>query len=884
MIFRLFIKRMPKVFSYALWAVVLFRLLCPINIYSEFSLVGLFSEPIREITESKPMTEEELEDIIGPIQQDNIVVSEITPSDVTVHVGSTIHDEPIDLTVNKINIPLIIWLIGITAIVIYSVYGVVKLKLKLIGSVNLNENIYIADGIASPFVIGLIFPKIYLPSNLTEEESKYIICHEKYHIKRFDHIVKAVYFFALCLHWFNPFVWIGFTLFTKDMEMSCDEAVIKHFGDHIKSDYAQSLLDFSIGRRTYSATPLTFGEESTKARIRNIAKLKKPTVLMIIAAVAVVLLSTLILITDPLNKQAELMGANYHISKIIYNDGEEKTPPIQFCISADYRLYSKMTGNDDWELLGELKNENISKEEIERYLSDDSAWVNRYTVSEIKDSYILRLEDDNFYIALQLSDGDTILAYGWEDVSEKGDEFSDDTYIKTMYLLESEFSKNTFNVNFFERSLKYTVGKNIDCFYYYENDKHPGFAVVGFKAGHGSRETMTDLGFAVFSYAENVGYKLIEWHNYIGAAVNGEKIYTCEHPAVFSINGVSNFMNSYDVVLYTAPELHKITRKYRYNDKNEVIISDLTDGHIGMTLFHRSDRDGAVEVMQYYYDEWNNCFGSDDVTVASRFTDISGKSYVSHRSVYITPISSIISINGDSGYRYIVGEDSFSIVGKANNYADIINDVKYEWQKLPWTKEEWNEMFFLNVPEELNNTDNILWQPLSDNYCLLECNEKMYIVRYYYEENAQRTTIWDIYELIPEEKVGFAEWVNDPYQSHTQPYFQFEFDIPNATHILALCSDGIISNEDEVGVNLPSQKIYNKGTPVHWSPQMNEITTDKCSIIHFNAFNGEDVICNGMIYITPGIERGAYSATVGGYNLCIKNSENSGALISLMEE
>ena len=885
MIFRLLIKRLPKIFSYALWAVVLFRLLCPINIYSDFSLVGLFSEPIKEITQAKQMTKDELEDIIGEIKTDNIVVSDITPSGTTVTIGETNFSEPTNLTVNKTNIPLVVWLIGIAVIMCCSIYGFIRLKNQLIGAVNSRENIYIADNIPSPFVVGFIFPKIYLPSNLNENESEYVICHEKYHIKRFDHIIKAIAFLTLCLHWFNPLVWSAFILFSKDMEMSCDEAVIKQFGEDIKSDYAKSLLDFSTGKRIYAATPLAFGEESVKTRINNIARMKKPTVIMIVAATIIVLTSTVILITDPMNKQTELLGANYHISECIYNDGEDSAPPVQFCISADYWLYSKETENDAWELLGKLEKEGITKEKTEKYLFDDSAWIKRYNVREIKDSYILRLENNYFYLAILTSSGDTLLCYGWEDISEKDDKYSDDTYIKAMYLLESEFSKNSFNVNFFERSLKYTVGKNIDCFHYYENDKHPGFAVVGFKAGNGSRETMTDLGFAVFSFAENVGYKLIEWHNYVGAAVNGEKIYTCEHPAIFSINGVSNYMNSYDVVLSVSPELYKITRKYRYDGKNDVIVSDLTDGHISMTLFKRTDRDGAVEVTQYYYDEDNNCFGSEDVTVASNFTDISGEKYVSWRSIYMTPFSSFLSINGDSGYRYVVGEDSFSLIPKDNYNITTVNDIKYEWQKLPWTKEEWTEMFILEVPEELSNTETILWQPISDDYFSLECNGKMYISRYIYESVPQRTSIWDIYELIPEEKVGFAEWIYEPYMSHKLPYFMFEFDIPNATHITAICIDGEISNEDESGVNSPADKKYNSDSAIYWSPHSDMVINNNCSEIHFTVSNGEEVMFNGIIYITPGVNKGSYTATIGGHGLCIKNnSEYEGAIISLINE
>ena len=134
----------------------------------------------------------------------------------------------------------------------------------------IKENIYICDYISSPFVIGTVKPKIYLPSTLNENETEYVIAHEKHHIKRFDHIVKLLAFIALTLHWFNPFVWLAFELAMQDMEMSCDEAVIKKLGDDVRSSYSQSLLNFATGKHIFAGTPLAFGEGDTKIRIKNL--------------------------------------------------------------------------------------------------------------------------------------------------------------------------------------------------------------------------------------------------------------------------------------------------------------------------------------------------------------------------------------------------------------------------------------------------------------------------------------------------------------------------------------------------------------------------------------------------------------------------------------
>ncbi|MBO5036333.1 MAG: hypothetical protein J6D42_04565 [Clostridia bacterium] len=892
-IFRLLLKSAPKIFSYMLWAVVLFRLLCPINIMSDFSLAGIFTEKIEEFTDAVNYQPTDFEDVIGEIEPDNIVTTTVTPRHSTIHIGNTTFPNEPEITVRRsVGIIETIWISGIIAIAGYNLIGFIKLKRKLVGSVMIDEGVYISDGIPSPFVVGLIFPKIYIPSDLSDDEKEYIICHEKHHIRRHDNIIKAIAFVALCIHWFNPLVWIAFSLFVKDMEMSCDEAVIRKFGDNIKADYAQSLLDFSIGKNAYSATPLAFGEGNTETRIKNIAKFKKPAHIVIIAAIAIVSISTVVLITNPANKNTELLGANYHINKIIYMIDDATPKPVQYCISADYRLFLKQSATEDWDYLGQLEKDDILASDLKKYLSKESAWVSRFDIKKITDCYILRTYEDNFYIVVQTSDGKTLLGYGWEDKSERDDEYSDDTYIKELYLLESEFRRHGFNVNFFDRSLKYTVGKNVSSFSYYENEYYPGFAIVGFRAGHGSIETMTDLGFAVFSYAENIGYKLIDWHLYLDAAINGEKIYTCEHPAVFSINGVKNYMNSFDVVLSAAPELHKISRVYSYEDKGDVTIEDETSATVNMALFKRNYRDGTVSVMQYYYDEYGNCIGSEDVTVSSNFTDIQGTSYVSWRELYMTPISSFMALGGDSGARYIIGDDSFSICSKTSDNIQTFDNINYEWQKFPWTEEEWNEMFIYNVPDEMKSTNGMLWQPLSDRYGLIEKDNTLYILTYSDMTDRENGLVWSIYELIEESAVGFAEWKYEPYLSSKLPCFQFEFDIENYTHVTAIALDGgTLLNYDSEGDPSPGDKTYKKGTPIRWSPRTISLdaiaqirTQSEVSEIYFDIFNGDTPIYHGIIYIKPGSDPDAYSATIGGYGLKIGNDPDfSGAVISVFE-
>lgn len=278
LIVRLLLKKTPKIFSYALWSVVLFRLLCPISFESMLSLLPVNTNPISTNTlySAAPQIDTGLpylDAVINPALPVPEVGTSVNPLQIMAVIGE------------------FIWLAGIAALLFYSVVSLLRLRRKLIGSVRLRDNIYLSDHIASPFVIGIACPKIYLPSTLSEQEQGYIILHEQTHIRRLDYLVKIVAFAALCIHWFNPFVWAAFILAVKDMEMSCDESVMMRLHADIRGEYSASLLRLATGRKMIAGTPLAFGEGDTKNRIKNVMNYKKPmfwVILMALAAVAAV--------------------------------------------------------------------------------------------------------------------------------------------------------------------------------------------------------------------------------------------------------------------------------------------------------------------------------------------------------------------------------------------------------------------------------------------------------------------------------------------------------------------------------------------------------------------------------------------------------------------
>ena len=262
---RLFLKRAPKIYSYALWAVVLFRLLCPLSITAGLSVL----KPLPVTTTSG----------ISTVSYQSVAqaVRENTPAPIRQQVVPA-QTAQTDTKPSPMQIAAYIWLAGASVMVAYSIaqYGI--LRRRLAEAVPLQEEIYLADRISSPFVMGVFRPRIYLPSSTPMAERRFIVAHERHHIRRGDPLWKLLGYCALCLHWFNPLVWLAFCLAGKDMEMSCDEAVIKRLGEHIRADYSQALLRLATHKRIVSGMPLAFGEGDTKGRVRNMAKWKKPKV------------------------------------------------------------------------------------------------------------------------------------------------------------------------------------------------------------------------------------------------------------------------------------------------------------------------------------------------------------------------------------------------------------------------------------------------------------------------------------------------------------------------------------------------------------------------------------------------------------------------------
>ena len=321
---RLLLRKAPKVITYGLWLVVLLRLLCPVSVQLPISILP----EVASVSPNYALDEENLsfaevgaaaissvEDMLSGgsgVQQ-----IPVKPQPDSQAPAQKPQDQSVDYIyadANELGIFLCsyLWIAGFAAMAFYSLISTGQLKRNLREAILLEKGIYQTDRIDTPFVMGLFVPRIYLPAGLEGREKSLILAHEKHHIRRLDPLWKALGFLALSIHWFNPLVWLAFIMACRDMEMSCDEAVLKSMGEDVRGEYAAALLNITTGRRSIGGSPLAFGESDPKGRIRNLSKWKKPLLWISVVAVVACAVLAVCLLTDPVSKAEPGCGISYY--------------------------------------------------------------------------------------------------------------------------------------------------------------------------------------------------------------------------------------------------------------------------------------------------------------------------------------------------------------------------------------------------------------------------------------------------------------------------------------------------------------------------------------------------------------------------------------------
>lgn len=298
LVLRIVLKKAPKWVMPLLWGVVALRLVCLFSIESALSLI-----PSAETIPSEIVTETR-EPVLYEQATLDIVTNPTLPSAAEVPVGVSRQQAQVDF-----NIYSILWLAGMAALLVHALVSAGKLKRKLATAILLRDNIYESEFVDSPFVFGVVKPNIYLPMHMDEGTAAYVIAHEHAHLARRDHWWKVLGYLVLALHWFNPLVWVAYILFCRDIELACDEKVVRGLDGAARADYSQALLSCAAPKRAVAACPLAFGEGNIKTRVKSALHYKKPAFWVAAAAVLAVVIVAVCFLTNPRSERGSLVWA-----------------------------------------------------------------------------------------------------------------------------------------------------------------------------------------------------------------------------------------------------------------------------------------------------------------------------------------------------------------------------------------------------------------------------------------------------------------------------------------------------------------------------------------------------------------------------------------------
>lgn len=812
---RLLLKKAPKVISYALWGVVLFRLLCPVSIGSNFSIYNLFDAPAQEsgtitsVIEYVPsnIVHTEYPSVALPVPGISDVINEALPQGREQLVA-----DPLEA---PMSIATYVWMIGVLGMVTYSIVSYIRLRRKLSVVVPQRDNIFIADDIKSPFVVGLFRPKIYLPCNLGDKEQEYIILHEQHHIKRLDHVMKALAFLALAIHWFNPLVWVAFILASKDMEMSCDEAVIRKIGGDVRADYSASLLTLATGWRIIAGTPLAFGEGDTKGRINNLSKWKKPAVWVVLVAVVACVVLAVCLLTNPSQTRDTMKWA--------------QSLSVEDVASADLVVYPQAA---------DKQFKQLSAEELSEMVA---------LINESKGKY--RIEHE------ELAGGGISFYITMKDGTSHSVENIGNTYL----VIDGEYYEASYNW------------------------------LNGWSKRFGEGNTrIPDQYFSVPLTLDEVLELSQRGHELIWGDFNSYKYYETGSGLYIRVYEIDDDFSLW--IGGSGPE-YELEPMYIY-----LALKDDIDTHIDI-------RDGNVaEVIGQHRSVAVDHEGTSTLRTGDL---IPGTTYVSYQCLYMNPLSSYAAMGGDSGCKYIIGEDYFatinrydgSFVSVTNPNMDIatsgldglqnmIEVSNWEWKEFPYTDEEWAALYtpqgFGGISNISEIYDEMLYQPLTAGKFLLKMDNSLWLVEL--AANQQMGTyLWSIYSLVPESAMGVAQWEYAPMLSSRSPYFRFEFDM-DYTELSAVCTQSLLVDRDASGTPSDTSLIFKDGNALYWSPIDKDGNVVTAAIIHFSVHQGDIAPYSGTIYIegNSGSDgRRIYNATIVGTGLHLEpHSEISGGVVS----
>lgn len=468
---RLLLKKAPKQLTVLLWAVVCVRLLLPVSLQAPMSLVPRTVQDAGEFLQSAVADFDSSKAVTSAAQESSAVTQSFSPA-----ASFASNAAP-----SSLDIAAAIWALGAIALFILQLGKLLRLRRALSGSKCLAENVYASGAIKSAFVLGLFSPRIYLPATLPGKQRELVLLHEKTHIRRLDHVWKWLGFLCLCIHWFDPLVWLCYGLFCRDVELACDEAVSKHLSQTERCDYAQTLLTLS------TATPLSplpsFSQPEPEGRIRRILSWKRPKAifcalaLIFVAGLSVGLLVDRAQADDIFSKRYQVKEQLYDAPMFSFSYTDDTLP--NYAVSSSRMLYERQVGASFHERGGLQKTVSLTGATLlslfeTDFLTDEVTQL----LLRVKDGWLCKAETaretGEFYL-LMPAGRELLLAvgYGYE---------TDHTFVRFLFALEEDsrrFAPEELT-DMIKESCGLSAHENIQIYSYYESDTMPDLLFVAF--------------------------------------------------------------------------------------------------------------------------------------------------------------------------------------------------------------------------------------------------------------------------------------------------------------------------------------------------------------------------------------------------------------------
>lgn len=812
---RLVLKKAPKWTRGILWALVAVRLLCLFSLESKLSLVP--DVDVNDLAHaSLERGEQAALEEIGGADGPTVTFEAEIPAVITLPDDFQPSEpaEGFSLTITGADIAAAVWLAGVLVMLLYALISYLRLRRRVAAALSAGEGVWLCDAVESPFILGLFRPRIYLPSNISGEDTAYVLAHERAHLARRDHWWKPLGFLLLAVYWFNPLVWVAYVLLCRDIELACDEKVVRALGEGEKKAYSEALLSCSLPRKMISACPLAFGEVGVKARIKSVLNYKKPAFWIILLAVIACIAAAVCFLTDPLKPT---------LDDITQQNGYGITS-ITTGVEMDIKIPVDALGEDIYSALGHTYKPNevvlYQSESTTLYLrqvcyldqyGEEELFFNLYfdyapsASGTIRTIVTPEIKDGEMYSAIV--GGGIANKTAWDSVTTYPDSIR---HYGSNWAVEVSVAVKTDVVRNAQDYIAFTLGDLTDITYKKGPANHEDHIIVNtYDADPWEVQVTLELDQTVDpeaaaiarEYVQNIVYQqndiydpdntLVNAYYYTAAKVTGlERINT-------GTAALDHSIDLYKLEYRLLPsDMDKVSPVGFVHEENGWITEQTSAGQPYLVILSEEQGTSLIgvtheTVIQGQYgtkamlEQYGNAYTAAAMEIYKAYKAAGAlagytQAYQSSACLYMNPLSSFLPINGDSGNRYLMDGNRFAVVNKYNGATTEYEMPNGGWQQFPYTEEEWAALFW---PEgsgavDISGYARREWRPVEMNQNLLflcRMDDELWLVDQRGNEQMGQY-IWSIYLLQPE------HWSSDLQPEQTEPPAQGATTLEEAVH------------------------------------------------------------------------------------------------------